>query len=135
MKVVAYGIKPHEKLLLATVNKKLHDITIIANDLTSETVNYALGKNALVLTNVSSLTPQLIRTISHHGIRLIISWNHSCDHVLNDFELGNINVVQLREEDLGNVPEDHKDYKQDTCAIRLVRKTIETLNSWPEKVN
>lgn len=135
MKVVAYGIKPHEKILLATVNKKLHDITIIANDLTLETINYSVGKNALVLTNFSSLTPHLLKLISANGIQLIISWNHHRNHEFDKTALGDIKVIQLVKSDLEDKSGDFAGLGEDTCAIRFVRKTIETLNGWSERVS
>ena len=134
MKVVAYGIKPHEKILLATVNKKLHDITIISNDLTLETINYSVGKNALVLTNFASLTSQLMQRILENGIQLIISWNHRADDVIDRTALGDIKVKQLIKNDLEILTGDYAGINDDTYAIRFVRKTIETLNNWPEKV-
>ena len=131
MKVVAYGIKSHEKILLATVNKKEHDITVIANDLTLETVNYSQGKNALVVSNATLLTTQIINMLSHYGLRLIISWNGCMEDACKEqFAMAKIKVIQLQRSDLENIAEDYSGFNEDTAAIRFVRKTIEILNTW-----
>jgi lactate dehydrogenase-like 2-hydroxyacid dehydrogenase len=48
MKAVAYNIKSFERECLAKANHKKHEITLISNLLTVETVFYAEGKEAVI---------------------------------------------------------------------------------------
>ncbi|WP_066509094.1 hypothetical protein [Rufibacter sp. DG15C] len=72
MKVVAYGIQPSEKGILAQANHKKHDITLIANALSEKTAFYAQGKQAVIVFSgleVSSATLQLLAEL---GIKYLI---------------------------------------------------------------
>ena len=49
MKAVVYSIKSFEKEYLAKANQKKHDITLIANPLSVDTVSFARGKDAVIV--------------------------------------------------------------------------------------
>jgi len=51
MKAIAYHIGPKEEELLVLANYKKRDITIIANSLTLDTVNFVTGKHVLIAFN------------------------------------------------------------------------------------
>jgi D-lactate dehydrogenase len=46
MKAVAYSVKAFEKEFLAKANQKKHDITLISNVLSMDTITYAREKDA-----------------------------------------------------------------------------------------
>jgi hypothetical protein len=128
MKVVAYGIKAGEKILLAKVNRKLHDITVIGNELTLDTVYYAAGKKALILTNFHALTSQLLKIVSAQGILLIIFWN-STHNSGNHAELPgcDINMIHLSREQ-------NESLHTNNSSVSMAKETIEVLTSWQNKM-
>ena len=73
MKVVAYGIQSCEREFLATANHKKHDITLIGNSLTEETLFYAAGKQAVIVTDDMNLSEELTTQLRLMGINHIIS--------------------------------------------------------------
>ncbi|MDB5203307.1 MAG: hydroxyacid dehydrogenase [Ferruginibacter sp.] len=74
MKVVAYGLEPHEKRILAAANNKQHDITVIANPLSLPTVDYASGKNAIIIAGTHEISFQLIAVLAELGVKFILCW-------------------------------------------------------------
>ncbi|MEO5891300.1 MAG: hypothetical protein ABIQ31_13690 [Ferruginibacter sp.] len=72
MKVVAYGIQSCEREFLATANQKKHDITLIGNPLTEETLLYAVGKQAVIVPENIPISTALTTRLAGLGI----------DHVL-----------------------------------------------------
>jgi D-lactate dehydrogenase len=73
MKVVAYGIQPSEKGILAHANQKKHDITLIANPLSAETAFYAQGKEAVIVFAPGDVPGPLLETLARLGIRYIVT--------------------------------------------------------------
>lgn len=69
MKVVAYNIKEFEKEALAKANQKKHDITLISNKLDTNTLSYASGKDAVVLSSVEGLNAAMLHQLAKIGIR------------------------------------------------------------------
>lgn len=68
MKVVAYGIQSYEREFLAKANKKKHDITLIGNPLTEETLYYAVGKQAVVLPENIVISKELSARLLEMGV-------------------------------------------------------------------
>ncbi|GAB3929906.1 Rossmann-fold NAD(P)-binding domain-containing protein [Mucilaginibacter myungsuensis] len=81
MKVVAYSIKPSEKEYLAKANQKKHDITIIANPLSVETVAYASGKDAVIVSNADDVSAQVIEQLALLNVRFIVTQSIDTDHL------------------------------------------------------
>lgn len=87
MKVVAYSIKPFEKEFLAKANKKKHDITLISNALSLATVNYAEGKDAVVVFTNDDVSKSVIEKLAAMGIKFIATRSVGIDHIDRDAAL------------------------------------------------
>ena len=48
MKAIAYKVLECEKRHLAEANSKVHDLTLISNELNQSTIHYSVGKEAVV---------------------------------------------------------------------------------------
>jgi len=80
MKAVAYSIKPFEKQFLAKANHKKHDITLISNALSLETVIYAKGKDAVIVSNDDVSAP-VMEQLAALGIKYITTRSAGTDHI------------------------------------------------------
>jgi D-lactate dehydrogenase len=80
MKVVAYSVKPFEKEYLAKANQKKHDITLISNPLSVETVAYAAGKNAVIVCAQDDVSAAVIEKLAALNIRFIVSRSKEAGH-------------------------------------------------------
>ena len=81
MKAIAYNIKPDEKEWLVLANYKKHDITIIANSLTADTLSFATGKEALLVFNNDYLSEAVILGLKDLGIKYIATSSSETDHL------------------------------------------------------
>jgi len=81
MKAIAYNIKPDEKEWLVLANYKKHDITIIANSLTADTLSFATGKEALLVFNNDELSGNMILGLRALGIKYIATSSSQIDHL------------------------------------------------------
>ena len=81
MKAIAYNIKPEEKECLVLANHKKHDITIIANSLSKETLPFALGKEVLIVFNEDPLDEELIIGLKALGIKYIATSSFETKHI------------------------------------------------------
>jgi lactate dehydrogenase-like 2-hydroxyacid dehydrogenase len=84
MKVIAYSVQPYEKELLAKANQKKHDITLIFNSLNLETVVFAAGKLAVVVSASDDVSAEIISKLSELGIKYITMRSVSTGHVDKD---------------------------------------------------
>ncbi|MCX2574921.1 Rossmann-fold NAD(P)-binding domain-containing protein [Pedobacter sandarakinus] len=81
MKAIAYNIRPDEKEWLVLANYKKHDITIIANSLTADTLPFAEGKEVLLVFNNDDLSDLLIAGLKSLGIRYIATSSSETKHL------------------------------------------------------
>jgi lactate dehydrogenase-like 2-hydroxyacid dehydrogenase len=81
MKAVAYNIEPYEKEFLAKANQKKHDITLISNPLSRETVIFAEGKDAIIVLTDDAITAHLIEKLSILGIKYIVTNSDDAGHI------------------------------------------------------
>ena len=81
MKAIAYNIKPHEKECLVLANYKKHDITIIANSLSLETLSFALGKEVLIVFNEDVLDRNLVLGLKELGVKYIATSSQAVNHI------------------------------------------------------
>lgn len=81
MKAVAYSIKPFEKEFLAKANKKKHEITLISNPLSLDTVIYAKGKDVVIVFTNDDVSEPVIEKLADYGIRYIATRSASTDHI------------------------------------------------------
>ena len=81
MKAIAYNIDPKEKELLVLANHKKHDITIISNSLTADTLAFANGKEALIIFNEDPLNAELVFGLKALGIKYIATSSFEYAHI------------------------------------------------------
>ncbi|HEX8546012.1 MAG TPA: NAD(P)-dependent oxidoreductase [Cytophagaceae bacterium] len=81
MKAVAYSSKICEKELLIKANNKKHDITLISNRLTAETVSYAKGKEAVLVFSSDDLSAPILQKLKDLGVKYIATRSTGTDHI------------------------------------------------------
>lgn len=81
MKVVAYSINPFEKEFLIRANQKKHDITLISNALSVETVAYAEGKDAVLVFTNDDVSEVVINRLADLGVKFIGTRSKGTDHI------------------------------------------------------
>jgi D-lactate dehydrogenase len=81
MKAVAYSSKICEKELLIKTNNKKHDITLISNRLTSDTVSYAKGKDAVLVFSSDDLSAPILVKLKELGVKYIATRSTGTDHI------------------------------------------------------
>ncbi|MCX2472741.1 lactate dehydrogenase [Pedobacter sp. MC2016-05] len=119
MKAIAYNIKPDEKEWLVLANYKKHDITIIANSLTADTLAFANGKEALLVFNNDALTSEMIAELKSLGLKYIATSSFETDHV--DLQAAGIAGMKI-----ANVPWSEK---AQTPRMRM-EQVIKNLDQW-----
>ncbi|SFH43854.1 Rossmann-fold NAD(P)-binding domain-containing protein [Pedobacter insulae] len=117
MKAIAYNINPKEKEWLILANYKKHDITIIANSLTLDTLNFAAGKEALIVFNKDPLNAPIITGLKAQGIKYIAISSFDYGHV----DLLTANAVGLK---IANIP------FKDGGALENMHQVIANLDNW-----
>ena len=121
MKAIAYNIKPNEKEWLVLANYKKHDITIIANSLTADTLSFAKGKEALLIFNNDVLSNELLIGLRTLGIKYIATSSIETSHLdLNAAVLAGIKVA--------NVPFE----SSDDNPKRRMDQVIKNLDRWAD---
>ncbi|RZK36389.1 MAG: lactate dehydrogenase [Pedobacter sp.] len=119
MKAIAYNIKPDEKEWLVLANYKRHDITIIANSLTADTLVFANGKEALLVFNNDALTAEMIAELKLLGLKYIATSSFETDHL--DLKAAGIAGMKI-----ANVPLSEK---TQTPRMRM-EQVIKNLDQW-----
>ncbi|MCY1506347.1 D-isomer specific 2-hydroxyacid dehydrogenase, catalytic domain [compost metagenome] len=117
MKAIAYNITPKDKEWLILANHKKHDITIIANSLSEDTVAYANGKEALILLNEDPLDARLIAALRNNGIKYIATTSFITDHI----DLTAATHAGLK---IANVPFDNGG------SLEVMHQVIKNLDNW-----
>ena len=135
MKVVAYSVKPGEKGCFAKANTRKHDITLISNALSIETVRYAEGKKAVIVFTSDEVSEKVINILAGYGIKYIITRSVSSSHI--NKEAAKKHGIQL-----SNVPHYGSHSIDETCSyyaflspenLQLVaNKTIGHIDRWQE---
>ncbi len=119
MKAIAYNIKPDEKEWLVLANYKKHDITIIANSLTADTLAFANGKEALLVFNNDALTSEMIAELKSLGLKYIATSSFETDHV--DLQAAGIAGMKI-----ANVP-----WSEEAQTPRMrMEQVIKNLDQW-----
>ncbi|RNL56070.1 Rossmann-fold NAD(P)-binding domain-containing protein [Pedobacter jejuensis] len=119
MKAIAYNIKPDEKEWLVLANYKKHDITIIANSLTADTLSFAAGKEALLVFNNDYLSEAMIEGLKSFGIKYIATSSFQTDHL--DLKAAGFAGIKV-----ANVPFDIGD----TDPKLRMEQVIKNLDQW-----
>lgn len=97
MKAVAYSIKSCEKELLIKANEKKHEITMISNRLSPETIAYAEGKDAVLVFSCDDLSAPMLQRLKEYGVKYISTRSTGTDHI----DLETAAKLDIR---VGNVP-------------------------------
>ncbi|MEN0054216.1 MAG: hypothetical protein AAGC65_11130 [Mucilaginibacter sp.] len=70
MKVTVFGLVASDKEQLAKANQKKHEITLISNELSPETVTFAHGKDA-VITYGNGVSSAILNHLNRIGVKII----------------------------------------------------------------
>jgi len=117
MKAIAYNIGSKEKEWLILANYKKHDITIIANSLTLDTLNFAAGKEALIIFNQDLLTAPIIKGLKALGIKYIATSSFDYNHI----DMDAAKAAGLK---IANIPFKHGG------TLENMRQVIANLDNW-----
>lgn len=117
MKAIAYNITPKDKEWLILANHKKHDITIIANSLSEDTLAYATGKEALILLNEDPLNADLINGLKEIGIKYIATSSFNINHI----DLKAATTAGLK---IANVP------FENGSNLESMQQVIKNLDNW-----
>lgn len=117
MKAIAYNIGPKEKEWLILANHKKHDITIISNSLTMDTLAFAQGKEALIIFNEDPLNAEIIFGLKFLGIKYL---------AVSSFEYNHIDLTAAKETHLkiANIP------FKDGGDLENMHQVIQNLDNW-----
>lgn len=81
MKAVVYSTQLFEKEFIAKANKKKHDITLISNALNLQTVQFAEGKDAVIVTNQDDLSASVINELKQLDVKYITNRSIDTAHI------------------------------------------------------
>ena len=116
MRVIAYNILGPEKEHLAKANGKVHDLTLISNELNFSTMHYAMGKEAIIISDRDLLDRVMLYELYKIGIRNIITRSRSTEHIDLDYA-GELKMH------VANVP-------YENTLEGIARETISNLTQW-----
>lgn len=96
MKAIAYNIQPQEKEWLVLANYKKHDITIIANSLSLNTLRFSAGKEALIVFNQDPIDADIINGLVSLGVKFIATSSFDYNHIdLNAARLAGLKIANI----------------------------------------
>lgn len=81
MKAIFYSTKEIEKKLLLKANKEKHEITFISKSLDSDTTNYAIGNDAVIVFTNDNLAAPVVNKLAALGIKYITTRSVGTDHI------------------------------------------------------
>ncbi len=118
MKVIAYNIRVSEKEHLAKANQKKHDITLISDPLSIDTIGYAEGKDAAIIDANDDLSAPMLALLAQKGIRFVTTRSATTDNI-------DIAAAHLHRIKLANVAglTDQPD---------IAQRTITNLDNWQQ---
>ncbi|WP_374745477.1 lactate dehydrogenase [Parapedobacter sp. 2B3] len=117
MKAIAYSIKPQEKECLALANGKKHDLTLISNELNEQTVAYAVGKEAVIVSPYDILDHKMLWELKNVGVTKIITRSKTTTHI----DLKEATRMDFK---VANAPD------ADQSIENIAKQTIRNLNAW-----
>lgn len=117
MKVVAFNIKEFEKVELALANAKVHDFTLISNELNLRTFHYALGKEVVIISEDDQVGAALLDALYDVGVNKIITRSFAVEHIDLDYA-SKIGIHVANIPDVTPVPKN------------VAMRTIAILNNW-----
>lgn len=126
MKAVAYSIQSSEKEHLAKANQKKHEITLISNPLSIETVAYAAGKEAVIVFESDDVSAAVINKLAELGVRYIATRSTAVGHIDQDVAA----VYGIRVASVPSVLSENLDLE--LLSVALAQETIKNLDKWQE---
>lgn len=127
MKVVAYSIKSFEKEPLAIANHKKHEITLISNVLSADTVSYAAGKEAVIVFEDDEVSADVISKLASLGVKYIATRSVSTAHI--DQDAAEENAMRI-----ASVPAAALLKRSASeLSMALAEETISNLDKWQQK--
>lgn len=81
MKAIAYSIQAFEKESLILANGKKHDLTLISNELNEKTIQFSVGKEAVVVSMDDLLPTSILNVLWEKGVKYIIVRGNSTSNV------------------------------------------------------
>jgi lactate dehydrogenase-like 2-hydroxyacid dehydrogenase len=124
MKVVAYSIKSFEKEPLAIANHKKHEITLISNVLSADTVSYAAGKEAVIVFEEDDVSADVIGRLADLGVKYIATRSTSAAHIDQD-------AAASRSMRVASVPHTAlRGLTEFEMPMALAEETIMNLDKW-----
>lgn len=117
MKAIAYNINPKEKEWLILANYKKHDITIVSNSLTLDTLNFTAGKEALIVFNEDPINAEIIKGLASLGVKYIATSSFDINHI----DLKAAKSAGLK---IANIP------FKDGGALENMHQVITNLDNW-----
>ena len=118
MKAVVYSTQPFEKELLAKANKKKHEITLISNALNLQTVQFAEGKDAVIVTNNDDLSVNVINELKNLNVKYISNRSNDTNHI----DKVQASILGIK---LANVSDENHE--------EIAMQTIKNLDNWQAK--
>jgi D-lactate dehydrogenase len=124
MRVVAYSIKSADKEPLAIANRKKHEITLISNSLSEETVLYAEGKDAVIVFTDDDVSSSVIDKLAAMGVKYIATRSTATTHLDHEaagkrgIKIANVPHSALFPLNLADLP------------MALAEETIKNLDKW-----
>ena len=116
MRVIAYNILGPEKESLAKANAKVHDLTLVTNELNFSTVHYAMGKEAIIISDRDILDRVMLYELFKIGVKNIVTRSASTNHIDLDYA-GELKMH------VANVP-------LESSYEDIAKRTIHNLTQW-----
>jgi len=127
MRVVAYSITSTEKEPLAIANHKKHEITLISNGLSIDTVSFAQGKEAVIVFTNDDVSAEVVNKLADLGVKFIATRSNDVTHIDSV-------VAGLRNIKIANVPQMViAGLSPIDIPMALATETIHNLDKWQGK--
>ncbi|MDP9077045.1 MAG: lactate dehydrogenase [Bacteroidota bacterium] len=128
MKAVAYDIEPFEKEFLARANQKKHDITLIANPLSDATINFAAGKDAVIVFTNDGIPASVMEKLAGLGIKYIVT----CCAEKNIFDREATVIDGIK---ISTISTDLLQAKTNSALQEIADQTIRNLDLWQQNMS
>ena len=84
MKAIAFSVGEYEEPLLRTTNHGRHDLTLLPNRLTVDTVSKAEGFDAVLIFGKDDASEAMLKKLSELGIKHLLTRSAGVDHIDTD---------------------------------------------------
>lgn len=96
MKAIVYSTRPFEINLLNEANKNQHQLTLVSNQLSENTVELAAGNTAIVVFTNDEVTENVVKKLEQLGVKYIATRSVGTDHInKNATEAANIKIANV----------------------------------------